>query len=181
MFRRLSRTPWLVLGVGLMLGIAVGVGISSQFNGSGVPLPTTLLNATATHGGDTMALATGPIDNGVEGLFILDFITGELTCRVVNPRDGTMAAAYAANVVAELGIEQGKRPKYLMVTGAANFRTQGGSITPAQSVVYVADANTGNYVAYWLPWNRQAQQHDFTQAFKMRVLGKGSARNIQVE
>lgn len=177
MFRHVSRAPWLVLSVGLLLGLA----ISSKHDRSPVQLPAAFLNATATDGGNTMALATGPIDKGVEGLFILDFITGELTCRVVNPRSGKMAGAYIANVAADLGVEQGKQPKYLMVTGAANFRSQGATIAPAQSIVYVADANTGRYVAYWLPWNRQAQLYDFTQAFEMRVLGQGKVRNVDIE
>jgi hypothetical protein len=128
-----------------------------------------------------MAIATGPIQDGVEGFFVLDFITGELTCSVLNPRSGQMGGAYRANVVNDLGVEQGKQPQYLMVTGAAEFRTQGGNLVPAESVVYVADANTGRYVAYWLPWNRQAAQQNFPQAAAMQVLGKGSARNIQVE
>ena len=92
-----------------------------------------------------------------------------------------MGGAFRANVVADLGVEQGKAPQYLMVTGAANFRTMGGNILPAESVVYVADANTGRYVGYWLPWNRQAAQYNFAQASPMQVLGTGSARNIQVE
>ena len=68
-----------------------------------------------------------------------------------------------------------------MVTGTAQFVTGGGNVKPADSLVYVADANTGRYVVYWLPWNRQAQQYLVAQANPMLVLGKGSARNLQVE
>jgi len=181
MIRRLSRAPWAVLALGLVVGIAIGAGIAGKLSGPRIQLPETLLNASATHGGETMAMATGPIADDVEGLFILDFITGELTCKVINPRTGFLGGAYSANVVKDLGIEQGKQPKYLMVTGAANFRTQGGNVRPAQSVVYVADSNTGHWVAYWLPWNRAAAQYNFAQASQMLVMGKGSARNIQVE
>ncbi|MCA9124083.1 MAG: hypothetical protein H6821_00880 [Planctomycetaceae bacterium] len=181
MLRLLKSGRWGLLFCGLAVGAAVGAIVAVQFSSPRFQLPTTLLNASSTHGGTTMAIATGPIQDGVEGFFVLDFITGELTCSVLNPRTGAMGGAYRANVVADLGVEQGKQPQYLMVTGAANFRTQGGNIAPAESVVYVADANTGRYVAYWLPWNRQAAQYNFAQASPMMVLGTGSARNIQVE
>ncbi|MBI2477339.1 MAG: hypothetical protein HYV60_01415 [Planctomycetia bacterium] len=176
-----KRSHWMLLTLGLSFGAILGAAVAVQFSSPRIQLPTTLLNASATHGGTTMAIATGPIQEGVEGVFILDFITGELTCSVLNPRTGVLGGAFKANVVADLGVEQGKQPQYLMVTGAANFRTQGGNIAPAESVVYVADANTGRYVAYWLPWNRQAAQYNFAQASAMMVLGTGSARNVQVE
>lgn len=181
MLRHLKQGRWMLLVLGLAFGAVIGAFASFQFSGPRIQLPTTLLNASATHGGTTMAIATGPIQDGVEGFFVLDFITGELTCSVLNPRTGAMGGAYRANVVTDLGVEQGKQPQYLMVTGAANFRTQGGNVAPAESVVYVADANTGLYVAYWLPWNKLAAQQGFPQANPMKVLGKGSARNIQVE
>lgn len=174
-----SRGTWLVFG--LAFGAIFGAVSVVQFSNSRLQFPQTLLNASATHGAKTMAIATGPIDDGVEGFFVLDFLTGELSCSVLNPRTGAMGGAFRANVVNDLGIEQGKQPDYLLITGAANFRTQGGNVKPAESVVYVADANTGRYVAYWLPWNRAASQYNFAQASPMLVLGKGSARNLQLE
>ncbi len=181
MLRHLNQSRWAFLAVGLLLGSAVGAVVAYQFKTPQLQLPQTLLNASATHGGTTMAIASGPIQDGVEGFFVLDFITGELTCSVLNPRTGAMGGAYRTNVVEHLGVEQGKQPQYLMVTGNANFRTQGGNTVPAESVVYVADANTGRYVGFWLPWNRAAAQYNFAQAFPMQVLGTGSARNIQIE
>lgn len=181
MLIQLKLNRWTLLLLTFVFGSVLGAAVAVQFSSPRIQLPQTLLNATSTHGGTTMALATGPIQDGVEGLFILDFITGELTCSVLNPRTGAMGGAFQANVVADLGVEQGKQPQYLLVTGAASFRTQGGNILPAESVVYVADANTGRYVAYWLPWDRQAAQFNFAQASPMMVLGTGSARNIKVE
>jgi expansin (peptidoglycan-binding protein) len=181
MLRHLEQSRWTLLVVGLAFGAIFGAVVAVQFLSPRIQMPEMLLNATATHGAKTMATATGPISQGVEGFFVLDFITGELTCSVLNPRSGAMGGAFRANVVADLGVEQGKQPQYLMVTGAASFRTQGGNVRPAESVVYVTDANTGRYVAYWLPWNRAAEQYNFAQASPMLVLGKGSARNLELE
>ncbi len=188
MLRRLKRNPWLAFTVGLTTGLLVGVGMligalaSRWANGPTAQLPPLFLNASATHGANTMAIATGPIDEGVEGLFILDFLTGDLQCLVMNPRNGALGGLYKHNVIADLGVEQGKQPKYLMVTGNAEFRyTGGGAIRPAQSVVYIADANTGHWAAYMLPWNRQAATYNFGQFNPMIPLGKGNARRVQLE
>ena len=185
MLKRLVRNSWLMLFSGLALGTLFGLMLAatwSQPTESTWQLPITELQASATHGGNTMAIATGPIDQGVEGLFVLDFITGEMQCSVLNPRNGQLGGMYKHNVVADLGVAEGnKQPKYLMVTGAANFRVGGGNVRPAQSVVYVADGNTGRYAAYMLPWNRSAAQFNFAQVNPFVLLGKGTARNIQLE
>jgi len=188
MLRRLKKTPWISLLTGLSLGLLVGVGmligalVTLSQPEVGFRLPEQLLHATATDNGGTMALATGPIDGEVEGLFILDFLTGELQCLVVNSRSGQLGGMFKHNVAVDLGVEQGKQPKYIMVTGMANFRTAtAGNIRPAASIVYVADANTGNYAAYSLPWNRQAQQVNVAQFSPMVLIGAGSARQVAVE
>jgi len=187
MMRRLQRNPWLALSAGVCMGLLMGVGVMIGAM-IAVPLARTpsiefpgVLNATATDSTSTMAIATGPIDGEVEGLFVLDFLTGELQCSVLNPRTGTLGGLYKHNVVLDLGVEQGKQPKYLMVTGAANFRVSGGNVRPAASIVYVADANTGRYAAYMLPWDRQAQSYNFAQMNPMILLGTGDARQLQVE
>src|SRR5690349_18443388 len=113
-----SRRNFL-LGTGLGLLIGLGMLVGTALTASLNPFASLedLLHASATHGGDSMAMATGLIDEGVEGMFVLDFITGELTCQVLNPRTGTLAGIYKRTVSADLGIEQGKQPKYLLVTG----------------------------------------------------------------
>ena len=186
MYKQLTQKPWFMLATGLALGLLVGCGmligaLAAKSTSNRLEFPERLLHATATHGSTTMAVATGPIDDGVEGLFVLDFITGELQCSVLNPRSGKLGGLYKHNVVADLGVEQGKSPKYLMVTGVANFRYTGGNVRPADSVVYVADANTGRYAAYMMPWNRGAAQYNFAQVNPMILLGKGTARNVEIE
>jgi hypothetical protein len=171
------------LGVGLGLLIGTGMLVGTTLTASLNPF-TALekdLHAAATHGGDTMAIATGLIDEGVEGVFILDFITGELTCQVLNPRTGTLAGLYKRMVSGDLGVQQGKQPKYLMVTGGLRVRQNISNVKPAETVVYVADANTGRYVAYLLPWNKAAFSQNVVQAADIIPIGQGSARNIALE
>jgi hypothetical protein len=183
----MSKKTWLMLGVGLTLGLLIGVGMfigSLAATHSSPPQwnpPEVLLNATGTHGGETMAIATGPIDEGMEGLFILDFLTGQLQCHVLNPRTGAVGATFGRNVIGDLGAEGTKQTKYLMVTGQAAFRNMSGNMRLASSVVYVADATSGRFAAYSIPWNRAAASSNMAQASPMILLGTGDARQIALE
>lgn len=169
------------MGLGLLIGVGllVGAAVTARLN----PFASleTPLHALATHGGDSMAIATGPIDEGVEGVFMLDFITGELTCQVLNPRTGTLAGLYKRQIAQDLGVEAGKQPKYLMVTGAIEIRQNISNVKPADSLLYIADANTGRYACYMLPWNKAAFSQNVAQANEIIPIGGGSARNAVVE
>ena len=106
------------------LGVGYWMGMKEQPATQAALPPMLAASATAT---DTMAIATGPISNDVEGIFFLDFLTGRLQCLVFYPRTGTFGARFAVDVAPHLG--SGKNSKFLMVTGqsivqsaASNFR-----------------------------------------------------------
>jgi hypothetical protein len=121
------------------------------------------------------------IEQGIEGIFVLDFITGELTCGVMNPRTGQIAGLFRRNVAADLGVAQGKQPKYLMVTGNLDAKSIVSNVRPALSVVYVADSTTGRYMGYLLPWNTQTINLNRTQVQTFVPIGGGTARNAIIE
>jgi len=167
----------LLVGVGMMIGTLVTV---NQQNATGTVLPETILNASASHSGQTFAMATGPIDGDIEALFMLDYLTGELTCSVIHTRTAQFFTQFKYNVIQDLGVQQGKQPDYVMVTGQAAFVGRTGGNSPASTVVYVADGNTGNFAAYGIVWNRTiAQSGAPTGAFT--PLGKGMARALPSE
>lgn len=180
----------LTLGAGVAIGLLVGAGmmigtvytLNSADRTADFPLPETLLHATASHSGESMAMATGRIDSDVEGLFALDYLTGELQCFVVNPRNpqGGFGGIFKHNVVTDLGVEQGKKPNYILLTGGANFLRGGGISAPAECIVYVADANSGHFACYGLPWNRTAVRANQPQLGSFILLGKGMARNLDL-
>lgn len=138
------------------------------------------LNAMASHGADTMAIATGPIDDS-EGLFVLDYLTGELTCFVLNSRSGKFDAGFKTNVIQSLGVEPGKKPKYLMVTGVADFPRGIGGGQLGQCAVYVVDSNTGHFGVWGVPYNRQAAVRGGGQWGALFFINAGKARNVALE
>ena len=83
---------------GLLIGtVALGgvfVGWSLNQSQSTLELP---IQATASSTSDTMAIATGPIGDGTEGLYTLDFLTGDLQCAVLSSRSPRFGAVFRKN------------------------------------------------------------------------------------
>lgn len=138
------------------------------------------LQAVATHGADTFAMATGPVDEESEGLYMLDYLTGDLHCWVLNPRTGKFGGVFKHNVWVDLGTPKTKNTKYVMVTGAAGFVRGGGSTRPAGSILYVADSVTGVVAAYNLAWDRSASASGRSQSGGFIKLDMGQARSIVI-
>ncbi len=145
-----------------------------------VELPPIDLHASGASSNDAFAICTGMIDEQVEGVFMLDFLTGDLQCLVLNPRTGKFNGQFAINVIKVLGVDQQKKPRYLMVTGSVGWIGMAGITRPASAVCYVVDANTGAYAALGLPWNFTKAQAGVPQGGTFNVLGFGRARNVAI-
>lgn len=172
-----GRATWLVAGV--TLGLFAGIGAAASFMYFGQPArpagwPQGVpLHASTASTSESMAIATGRIDEDVEGLFTLDFLTGDLQCFVLNPRNGKYVGWFKTNVTAHLPVEKGKKPQYLLTTGLwapAGFAT---NQRPCQCVCYVADANTGMVQAYYFPWVRGAASSGLTQSAPLLTIDPG--------
>jgi len=168
--------------LGLTIGGATTVGVLIGRRSSEMPplpgLADLQLRAASTHGGETFAVATGFIDDEVEGLYALDFLTGDLQCLVVNPRNGNLGGWFKTNVASYLSVEKGKKPSYLLVTGQINAAGGYGGQRPAHSLCYVADANSGEVAAFTFPWAKAATTAGVAQASEMKPIGKWKLRNI---
>ena len=172
----------LLAGLGMCLlggGMMIGMIATLAMNQPQSPLIELPLHATASDTGETMSMATGPIDDEMEGVFFLDFITGELACAVLNSRTAKLGGIFKTNVIKELGIEEAKKPAYLMTTGRATFVGRTGQQQPARCIIYVCDQNTGNFAAYSLTWNRTAAQKGVLQSGPLVLLHKDKARALQ--
>jgi hypothetical protein len=142
-------------GGGLVLGLAIGLNIQGVW-------PSVPLHASATHGLDKFAIATGLIDSSVEALYFLDYLTGDMRAAVINPKTGKFNAFFSRNVAADFG-GAGRGAGYLMVTGAVNMPRGANKFQFASSIVYVANAATGQVAAYTIPWNSTAHAAGNTQ------------------
>lgn len=196
-----SRSTWLLAGLtlGLLVGVGSALGVvyltrpaqvaqapmgqtsAAEFPALATPpswpqgIP---LRASTAASSETMAMATGRVDEQVEGLYTLDFLTGDLNCFVMNPRAGKFVGWFKVNVTTQLPVERGKKPQYVLATGSWDSIGGSSNQRPAGSVVYVADANTGMFAAYTFPWVKGAASAGITQSTPMIWLDGNKARNI---
>jgi hypothetical protein len=138
------------------------------------------LQASSAASSDSMAVATGPISDDAEGIFFLDFNTGDLQCLVYYPRVGAFGARYFGNVLPQLG-GSGRNSQYLMVTGQAITKGSTGGARPAASLVYVTDVTNGTFAAYAVPWDRTAESSNRQQTGQLIPVGGGPIRNYQLQ
>ena len=139
----------------VLLAVAGGAMLGSRW---GLPGQLPRVFAVTSQADESFAVCTVPLDPSVEGFFMLDFETGDLSGGVLNPTTAQFAAAYKHNVLKDLGFKAGqvKNPKFLLVSGVAEPRR--GAVTLASSVLYVTDSSTGTTAAYGIPWNSQQPQ-----------------------
>ena len=146
---RFFKTRSGYLGIGVVIGLIIGLNIEGLW-------PNVPLHAAATHGIDKFAIATGLVDNTVEALYFLDFLTGDMRAAVINPKTGKFNAFFTRNIAADFQ-GAGRTSGYLMVTGAVNMPRGSNKFQYADSIVYVAEASTGQVAAYTVPWNSSLQ------------------------
>jgi hypothetical protein len=142
-----SRSAY--LGIGLVIGLVIGLNLEGLW-------PTAPLHASATHGIDKFAIATGLVDNSVEALYFLDFLTGDMRAAVINPKTGKFNSFFTRNIANDFK-GAGRNSGYLLVTGSVNMPRGSNNFQYAQSIVYVAEAGTGMVAAYTIPWNSSLQ------------------------
>ena len=113
MIRTRRWKSWATLSAGIVIGLAIGGALAAGiWLGKGADraplaeLEDLKLQAMASHGGETFAIATGPVDDQVEGLYALDYLTGDLQCWVFNPRTYKLAGWFKTNIAKDLSTEK---------------------------------------------------------------------------
>jgi hypothetical protein len=110
------------------------------------------LQATATQAGSNFVMATGPIDEAIEGVFFLDRVTGMLQCWVTSKNTGAFNGKFGyKNVLKDVGSTDEKNPQLLMMVG--NYQPVGANGKLASCLVYVLNDTNGQFAVYSVPWN----------------------------
>jgi hypothetical protein len=138
-----------------------------------------LSQVSSAAAGSNMAVATGQVSDEAEGVFFLDFLTGDLQCLVYYPRQGAFGARYYTNVQAQIP-GSGKDAQYLMVTGNAVSSRTSSNLKPANCLVYITDVNSGMFAAYTVPWSKTAESSSQAQGGPLLFVGGGPIRNYKV-
>ena len=173
MFARLAAGRGTVFVLGLAVGLTVGMLLSGAW-------PHVPLHATATDGFENFSIATGAVDDQVEAIYFLDFLTGDLKAAVINPQVGKFLSFFQYNILTDFGGQQIKNPKFLMVTGAADMPRGRQNFQFANSIVYVAEATSGQVASYVIPWNSATQAQRKGQTGQFVLLDKKPFRSALI-
>jgi hypothetical protein len=144
------QSRWSFLAGGLAIGLVIGLNYAGAW-------PQMPVHAVATHGQDNFVIATGPVDEDVEAIFMLDSLTGDLRAAVISLQTGKFNSAFSYKVDKDLLTPGAKNPRYLMVTGVANVRRNVQTPNRGRSIVYVAEVTSGKLAAYAIPWQPARQ------------------------
>jgi hypothetical protein len=134
------------------------------------------LHATATLAGPSFVMATGPIDEAIEGVFFLDRLTGMLQCWVTSKNTGAFNGKFwYANVLEDVDAKGEKNPQLLMMVG--NYQPVGANGKLANCLVYVLNDTNGKFAVYNVPWNPMLHSKRAVPYVEpMRLLNIGIAR-----
>ena len=160
----------------VVLGLFAGALVAVSWFGIGQPQS---VHAAATHGEANFAIATGFADNEIEAFYFLDFLTGDLRAAVVSRRTAEFTALFERNIQGDFG-GFSKNPKYLMVTGVADLPRGSGRNQLGRSLIYVAEASTGQVCAYALPFNSSLNASGKQQRGGLELVASGSFRTAPV-
>lgn len=165
----------------VLLALGIGAGLVAGWHLSGL-WPHVPLHASATQGDDNFIIATGLVDEHSEALYVLDGVTRDLRATVLNTQlGGKFTAFFTRNIDADFALGTTKNPKFLMVTGLAELpRGFARQNIHTLSVLYVAEATTGQVASYAIPWNPSVQSARKPQAGELIPLDKQNFRTAVV-
>ena len=172
--------PAMAIFLGIFFGSICTLLIVESFRSESVKIGMPLgVHAATSAGNDSFSVATGQIDENVEGLFLLDGLTGDLTCNVISIFNGKFFARMHRNVLNDLDLDDDKNTRLLLVTGMWSFRSQSGQMRPSDSLIYVVDSSSGNYAVYAVPWNKLVSNkgRQGWHIDEIILLDKGSSRD----
>ena len=179
-----KQKVWSVGMLGMLFGglltVALATGWWLGSSTGRATSPDVVIKGVAGYGTENFAMCTGAISDDVEGIFTLDFLTGELQCWVLSPRGNGWVARFKRNVAADLEVEAGKKPAFVMATGNVSFPANVGGVRPSKSAVYVADANTGKFGCYLVPLVQGALAAGEPQWGQLVPLAAGAARTVEI-
>ena len=135
-----SRVVWLVVG------LMAGLGIATFW-----PHEPALASATDRTAQFSMATASVNPITPLEGVFVLDFLTGTIRGAVLNEQSAQFTQFYYRNLAQDFNVDPKSEPSYSMVTGLANINSRPG-FQAANSVIYIAELSSGTVRAYGFPY-----------------------------
>lgn len=182
-----------MLSLGIAIGTVTGVWVTDRSTNELDPavsdffgIPAGEVNATATHGIEKFAIATGMLDDQTEAIFFLDYLTAELKGAAISRQTSKFSSLYRRKILQDFNTgedaESFKNPRFMMVTGLAQVQQRGGRSRVGRALIYVVEVNSGKAVAYAVPDARSsrvtgsATPSDLIKVDTLSLRGRGAIR-----
>lgn len=134
--------------------LAIGLALGFCLTNLGV-WPHETVHAETADRSDKFVMFTvqsGVFNGGVDSIFILDFLTGQLVGASLDPASMKFTRFYYRNIAADFGVNPRSRPVYAIASGDMPFAATG-KLTLANGVIYVAELTSGKVAAYAYPYD----------------------------
>lgn len=141
-----GRVTWLILG------LVAGIGLSTIW-------PHEPVQAAATDRAPQFAIVSTNIQaqiDPLEGVFTLDFLTGDLKGAVLSRQARRFTTFYYRNVAGDFTQDKNAKLSYAITSGSISLQGAAGA-TPATSVLYIAELTSGKLNAYGFMWKETPQ------------------------
>jgi hypothetical protein len=140
-----NRVVWCVLG--LAAGLAVAYLWPHE------PVYATTADRDAQFAMLTVPVGTSAagINDPMDGVFVLDFLTGQLRGATINRQIGKFTNFYTANLARDFNVDPKAQPHYALVSGYSQLASQRG-LTFASGMIYAGELSSGKIIAYAFPW-----------------------------
>ena len=134
-----SRIGW------ILVGMAAGVALTWIW-------PHETAQAVATDRDAQFAMTTAQVQvlDPMEGIFVLDFLTGSLKGAALNIQTGKFTTFYYRNVAQDFRVDPKVEAHYSIVSGMGAMAGHAG-YAPASSVLYVGELRSGRIICYSFP------------------------------
>ncbi len=189
--KKISRTSKsvLLIAVGVIGAMVLASGFTAigfvtayqLYNSDSQNQTPLILKAESAAGGEGLSFATGIIARDIDGLFVLDHLTGNLQCWLLNPKTGQIGGIFQTNVNADMGVTKAGDADFVIVTARIDTTGQGReqNLRPGASICYVGDGNSGKVVAYGLLFDRpRLLVGNDVQEGTLEVVARGLARGV---
>lgn len=98
-----------------------------------------------------VGVSAAGINDPMDAVFILDFLTGQLKGAALNRQVGKFASFYFRDLSKDFEVDGDADPHYCMVSGYAQMPNQGG-VAMASGMLYVGELTSGKVAGYSFPW-----------------------------
>jgi hypothetical protein len=147
MVGKLSDNRSLWLGVGLVAGLCISYCWPHEPGFAGT-----------SDRDSKFGMVTCPVSftEDSEGVFVVDYLTGQLRGSVASMKTGKFTNFYYRNLAADFKVDPKIAPHYALVSGKGQLVGRGG-LSMSTGLLYVAELTSGKVVCYAFPFRESTR------------------------